>query len=58
MRTGDNSLGNGEEPQEHHLVEKPLVVTKPCDKLMSGGMEFGCRNQQLVQERMMGGGWK
>lgn len=55
VRTGDNSLGNGEKPLERHLVEKPHVVTKPCDELLSGGMELGWRNQQLVQERRMGG---
>lgn len=50
-----NSLGNGEKLLERHLVEKPHVVAKPCDELLSGGTELGWRNQQLVQERRMGG---
>lgn len=58
VTTGDNSLGNGEKLRERHLVEKPHVVTKACDELLSGGMELGWRNQQLVQVRRVGGGWK
>lgn len=58
VTTGDNSLGNGEKLRERHLVDQPHVVTKPCDELLSGGMELGWRNQQLVQVRRVGGGWK
>lgn len=36
MTTGDNSLGNGEKLRKRHLVDKPHVVTKPCDELLSG----------------------